>query len=171
MAANDLGSVIQRLRRAALLGSGAGLADGQLLDRFVSGRDAAAIEALVRRHAPMVWGTVRRVLRSHHDAEDAFQATFLVLARKAASVVPREMVANWLYGVARQTALKARATAARRRGRERQVERMPEPAMAEQDRWDDLLPLLDQELGRLPEKYRAVLVLCDLDSSACRRGR
>jgi RNA polymerase sigma factor (sigma-70 family) len=163
MPASDIGSVIHRLRRAALRGSGAGLTDGQLLDRFVSGRDAAAIEALVRRHAPMVWGTVRRVLRDHHDAEDAFQATFLVLARKAASVTPRELVANWLYGVARQTALKARATAARRRGRERQMERMPEPPVAEQDRWDDLVSLLDQELSRLPDKYRAAVVLCDLE--------
>jgi RNA polymerase sigma factor (sigma-70 family) len=163
MPANDLGSAIHHLGRAALLGGGAGLTDGQLLDRFVSGRDAAAIEALVRRHAPMVWGTVRRVLRDRHDAEDAFQATFLVLARKAASILPREMVANWLYGVAHQTALKARATAARRRGRERQVERMPEPSVAEQDRWDELVPLLDQELSRLPDKYRAVLVLCDLE--------
>jgi RNA polymerase sigma factor (sigma-70 family) len=163
MPASDIDSVIHHLRRAALLDGGAGLTDGQLLDRFVSGGDAAAIEVLVRRHAPMVWGTVRRVLRSHHDAEDAFQATFLVLARKAASVVPREMVANWLYGVARQTALKARATAARRRGRERQVERMPEPPVAERDRWGDLVPLLDQELGRLPDKYRAAVVLCDLE--------
>jgi RNA polymerase sigma factor (sigma-70 family) len=170
MPANDLGSVIHRLRRAALLKGGSGLTDGQLLDRFVSGRDAAAIEALVRRHGPMVWGTVRRVLRDHHDAEDAFQATFLVLARKAASVTPREMVANWLYGVARQTALKARATAARRRGRERQVERMPEPAVAEQDRWDDLLPLLDQELGRLPDNCRAVLVLCELEGKTRREA-
>jgi RNA polymerase sigma factor (sigma-70 family) len=170
MPANDLGSAIHRLRRAALLDGGAGLTDGQLLDRFVSGRDPAAIEALVRRHAPMVWGTVRRVLRDHHDAEDAFQATFLVLARKAASVVPRELVANWLYGVARQTALKARATAARRRGRERQVERMPEPAVAEQDRWDDLLPLLDQELSRLPDAYRVVTVLCDLEGKTRREA-
>ncbi|HZY85060.1 MAG TPA: sigma-70 family RNA polymerase sigma factor, partial [Gemmataceae bacterium] len=163
MPASDIDSVIHHLRRAALREGGAGLTDGQLLDRFVSGRDTAAVEALVQRHAPMVWGVCRRVLRSHHDAEDAFQATFLVLVRKAASVMPRAMVANWLYGVARRTALKARATAARRRGRERQVERVPEPAAAEPDRWDDLVPLLDQELGRLPDRYRAVTVLCDLE--------
>jgi RNA polymerase sigma factor (sigma-70 family) len=110
----------------------------------------------------MVWGVCRRVLRNYHDAEDAFQVTFLVLVRRAASVVPREMVANWLYGVAHQTALKARATAARRKGRERQVTEMPEPA-AEQEPWRDLQPLLDQELSRLPDKYRAVVVLCDLE--------
>src|SRR5207248_1960127 len=96
-------------------------------------------------------------------AEDAFQATFLVLVRKAASVVPRALVANWLYGVAHRTALKARATAARRKGRERQVAEMPEPAVTEQDLWRDLQPLLDEELSRLPDKYRAVIVLCDLE--------
>jgi RNA polymerase sigma factor (sigma-70 family) len=111
----------------------------------------------------MVWGVCRRILRNHHDAEDAFQATFLVLVRKAASVLPREMVANWLYGVARQTALKARATAARRAGRERPVATMPEPARREPDLWRDLQPLLDEALSRLPDKYRAVLVLCDLE--------
>src|SRR5688500_16164678 len=104
-----------------------GLTDGQLLERFLSGRDEAAMEALVRRHGSMVWVTVRRVVRDHHDAEDAFQATFLVLTRKAASIMPREGLANWLYGVARQTGLKARSAAARRKGRERQVTEMPEP--------------------------------------------
>jgi RNA polymerase sigma factor (sigma-70 family) len=111
----------------------------------------------------MVWGVCRRILRNYHDAEDAFQATFLVLVRKAAFVLPREMVANWLYGVARQTALKARATVARRAGRERQVATMPEPAERDQDLWSDLQPVLDEELSRLPEKYRGVLVLCDLE--------
>src|SRR5262249_27234943 len=135
----------------------------QLLEGYVRGREEAAFAALVRRHGPMVWGVCRRVLHSHQDAEDAFQATFLVLVRKAASVVPREMVANWLYGVARQTALKARATTARRRAREKQVTAMPEPPLEQQALWDDLQPLLDQELGRLPDKYRAVIVLCDLE--------
>src|SRR5207302_2960368 len=116
--------------------------------------DEAAFAALVQQHGPMVWGVCRRLLANHHDAEDAFQATFLVLVRKAASVVPREMVANWLYGVAHQTALKARATTARRRAREKQVPDMPEPAAAPQKLWDDLQPLLDQELSRLPDKYR-----------------
>src|SRR5262249_23538373 len=94
---------------------------------------------------------------------DAFQATFLVLVRKAAAVMPREMVANWLYGVARQTALKARATLCRRAARERQGPHMPEPSTAEQRTWNDLEPLLDQELGRLPDRYRVAIVLCDLE--------
>ena len=111
----------------------------------------------------MVWAVCRRVLRNHHDAEDAFQATFLVLVRKAASIVSREMLANWLYGVAHQTALDAKKKAVRRRGRERQVMDMPEPKVAEQDRPHDLELLLDQELSRLPDKYRVAIVLCDLE--------
>src|SRR6185369_1665735 len=123
--------VMQHLRSAALLGEAVVLTDGQLLECFVSGREQAALEVLVRRHAVMVWGVCQRVLRSHHDAEDAFQATFLVLVRKASTIVPREMVGNWLYGVAHQTALKARATRTRRQTREKQVLAMPEPAATE----------------------------------------
>ena len=85
----------------------AGSSDGQLLGRFIDRRDGAALEVLVHRHGLMVWGVCCRVLQNPHDAEDAFQSTFLVLARKAASVVPREKVGNWLYGVAYQTARKA----------------------------------------------------------------
>ena len=151
MATNRANEVIQ-----------AGLADGELLGCFLEHRDEAAFAALVRRHGPMVWGVCRRLL-NHHDAEDAFQAAFLVLARKAASILPREMVANWLYGVAHQTALHARRTVARRRGRERQVTEMPEPKEVPQDFWDDLQPLLDKELSRLPDKYRVLIVLCDLE--------
>src|SRR4051812_50032792 len=103
------------------------LTDGQLLDRYVARREAALFEAIVRRHGPMVWGVCRRVLRDHHDAEDAFQATFLVLARKAASVMPREKLGNWLYGVAYQTAMKAKAMRAKRRGRGGPVPGMPGP--------------------------------------------
>lgn len=154
--------VIQHLRSAVLRRDEAGAADGQLLECFLTQRDDAALAALVRRHGPMVWGVCRRVLQHHHDAEDAFQATFLVLVRRAASVEPREMVANWLYGVAYRTALKARSLAARRKGRERQVVEMPEPAVEAQEVWRDLEPLLDRELSRLPDKYRVPVVLCDL---------
>ena len=112
---------------------------------------------------PLVWGVCYRILRNNHDAEDAFQATFLVLVRKAASIVPKEMVGNWLYGVAHQTALNARATAARRKKRERQMSDMPQPEARHDDLWHDLQPLLDQELSRLPNKYRAAIVLCDLE--------
>src|SRR5438270_7732078 len=153
MVTSQVGKVVQYLRRAVLLQEGAVLTDGQLLGCFIEHRDEAAFAALVRRHGPMVWGVCRRLL-NQHDAEDAFQATFLVLVRRAASVVPRERVANWLYGVAHQTALKARATAARRRGRERPAARVPEPAVADQDRGRELRSLLDEELSRLPDKYR-----------------
>jgi RNA polymerase sigma factor (sigma-70 family) len=162
MSSGQMSEVVQHLRRAALPPAVSALSDGELLERFVSRRDEAALGVLVRRHGPMVWGVCRRALANDPDAEDAFQATFLVLVRKAACVAPREMVANWLYGVACQTALKARATAARRRARERQVEVMPEPEAPERDLGRDLRPLLDQELSRLPDKYRAAVVLCDV---------
>jgi RNA polymerase sigma factor (sigma-70 family) len=161
MATGQMNKVIQGIQKRLLVGEAG---DGQLLERFLSGRDEAAFEAHVWRHGPMVWGVCRRVLSDYHDAEDAFQATFLVLVRKAASIVPREMVGNWLYGVAHQTALKARATAAKRRTRERQVVEMPEPeAVPQPDSWADLQPLLDRELSRLADKYRVAVVLCDLE--------
>jgi RNA polymerase sigma factor (sigma-70 family) len=163
--ASPINEAVQHFRRAVLGQDGAGLSDGQLLGRFVEQRDEAAAAALVRRHGPMVWGVCRRVLGHAHDAEDAFQATFLVLARRAASIIPREMVGNWLYGVAHQTALKARALRAKRRARERQVSAMPEPKVGPQDPCDDLRAALDQELRRLPEKYRAAIVLCDLEGN------
>src|SRR6516165_8974263 len=131
MANNQMSEVLQHLRKAALLRDGAGLTDGQLLEDYLRHREEAALTALVRRHGPMVWGVCRRVLPNYHDAEDAFQATFLVLLRKAASIASRELLANWLYGVAHQTALKARAQAARRRTRERQVTELPEPVVPE----------------------------------------
>ncbi len=162
---NKVIEVIHHIRRAAILRDAAGLTDAQLMGYFVERRDEAAFAALVKQHGPMVWGVCRRLL-NHHDAEDAFQATFLVLARKAASILPRERVANWLYGVAHQTALQARRTAARRRTREKQVTEMPEPAVKEQDPWRDLRPLLDQELSRLPAAYREVMVLSDLEGKA-----
>jgi len=162
MATSPMSVVIQQLR-STVLREGAGMTDGELLDSFVRQRDDAALAALVRRHGPMVWGVCRRLLRSHHDAEDAFQATFLILVRKAASIQPMAMVGNWLYGVAHQTAVKARAVADKRSVRERQVTEMPEPQLVKQDLWHDLQPLLDEELSRLPDKYRAVIVLCDVE--------
>jgi RNA polymerase sigma factor (sigma-70 family) len=162
-----MSGVLQHVR-SALLSERAGLTDGQLLERFVCRREPAAVAALVRRHGPMVWGVCRRVLGDHHDAEDAFQATFLVLVRKAASI--RGAVGNWLYGVAHRTALNARATRARRREREQSLAAPPEPAVADPHPCGDLQAQLDQELSRLPEKYRAVLVLCDLGSQTGREA-
>lgn len=136
--------------------------DGRLLDCYIARRDEASFAAIVKRHGPMVWGVCCRML-GYQDAEDAFQATFLVLVRRAPSVVPRHMIGNWLYGVAHQTALKARAIAARKMARERQVIDMPEREAQTNDEWTDLLPVLDQELSRLPPRYRAVILLCDLE--------
>jgi RNA polymerase sigma factor (sigma-70 family) len=163
MPASPLNQMLHRIRHTALACDRAAVTDAQLLECFVSRGDQAALEALVRRHAAMAWGVCRRMLRNHHDAEDALQATFLVLVRRAASIAPREMVVSWLYGVAHRTALKARALAARRSVREAQVTTMPEPEAASADVWSDLRPVLDQELSCLPDKYRAPIVLCDLE--------
>src|SRR3954462_12220384 len=127
MATAQMDTVVRHLRRAVLRQDAAGRTDGQLLTSFIEQKDEAAFETLVRRHGPMVFGVCRRVVGNHHDAEDAFQATFLVLARKASSVRTRERLANWLHGVALRTALKAKTLAAKRRGREKQVTEMPEP--------------------------------------------
>ena len=158
-----MNDVIRHLRKAALLGDGAGLTDGQLLECFLLRRDEPAFAALVRRHGPMVMGVCRRVLGNVHDAEDAFQATFLVLARKAASVRSREVVGHWLYRVAYRTAMKAKVMTARRRAKEQQVKEMAQTDLPADDGWRELLPLLDRELDNLPERYRVAVVLCDLE--------
>ena len=158
-----MNAAVRDLKTLFGMGVMGALSDEQLLDRFVDRREGAVFEAIVRRHGPMVWGVCRRVLRDHHDAEDAFQATFLVLARKAASIMPRERLGNWLYGVAYQTASKARAMRAKRWRREAQVPDMPEPMAVPDHRRDDLAEALDRELSGLPEKYRTPIILCDLE--------
>src|SRR5262249_26252182 len=136
MATGRLGGVVRHLRRAALLHDGGGMTDGQLLECFLTRRDEAAFAALVRRHRPIVLGVCRRVLRNVQDAEDAFQATFLVLVRKARSIAQTERLANWLYGTAYRAALEAKA--ARRRVRERQVSALPEPLTTDESSvWRD----------------------------------
>ena len=170
MATSQMSEVLQHLRRTVLLPDGAGMTDGQLLTRYVEGRDEDAFAALVKRHGPMVWGVCRRLLANRQDAEDSFQANFLVLVRKAAAVLPREMVGNWLYGVAYMTAHRGKVAAARGRRREKQVTEMPEPVTAGPDLWDDLRPLLDQELSRLPNPYRVVVVLCELERKTCKEA-
>jgi RNA polymerase sigma factor (sigma-70 family) len=140
--------------------------DGELLSSFVEHRDEAAFESLVGRHGPMVWSVCRRVLRNDHDAQDAFQATFLVLVRKAASIKPRGMIANWLYGVARRAAMKTGAMSMKRSAREKQLESVAIAKAPDKDLWSDLLAVLDQELYRLPDKYRVPIVLCDLEGKS-----
>src|SRR5437762_5474619 len=128
MAATALGTVLHQLRGSWLRQDRASLTDGELLECFITRRDEAAFDVLLHRHASMVLGVCRRVLRNEADSEDAFQATFLVLVRKAASIRPPGMVGNWLYGVAHTTALKARAMNTKRLAKEREaaVRRKPE---------------------------------------------
>src|SRR5947209_10427313 len=167
MAVGRLSQVVQHLRSVLLRQDSEGSPDCVLLRRYLHAHDEAAFEALVDRHGPMVLGVCRRVLGDAHDAEDAFQATFLVLVRKAASVVPREFVANWLYGVACRTARKARVARARADAVKRRVydrvTAMAGSPRTEDEVWHDLQPVLDEELRRLPDKYRAAVVLCDLE--------
>jgi RNA polymerase sigma factor (sigma-70 family) len=136
--------------------------DAQLLRRFASDRDQEAFAVLVERHGPLVLAVCRRVLGTVQDAEDAFQATFLVLARKAATLRDPDLLGNWLYGVASRIARKARASIQKRQMHEKQVNLLPSLRSAADLDADDLRPVLDEELSRLPEKYRAALVLCYL---------
>lgn len=162
MASSPLTLVIEQLRRFVLARDTDVLSDQKLLELFVRSRNEPAFEAIVRRHGAMVMSVCQRVLRKHHDAEDAFQATFLVLARKAASISTREALAHWLYSVAFRAALKSKDAIATRRTREREGTQMARPmATSPKDR-GDLDALLDHELNRLPEKYRVPIVLCDL---------
>src|SRR5689334_1579885 len=161
-------TVIRYLRHAALLHKADGPTNRQLLEAFLSRREEAAFAALLRRHGPMVLGVCHRVLRNVHDAEDAFQATFLVLARRAASLRLRDAVGGWLHGVACRTALEARARRARLRRREKLVEDMPAVAAGPEDPWEELRHLLDREVHRLPDIYRLAIVLCDLEGRSRR---
>src|SRR5262245_9438733 len=138
--------------------------DNELLKRFLANRDENAFETLVRRHGPMVLALCRRILRNPQDAEDAFQATFLVFVRKAASIARPELLGNWLYGVASRTARVARAAGEERRVKE--AEAVPREQPAQEHRWPELQPLLDRELNRLPAKYRIPLVLCHLEEKS-----
>ncbi|HET6575921.1 MAG TPA: sigma-70 family RNA polymerase sigma factor [Fimbriiglobus sp.] len=161
MPAEPRGGVAQRLCRT-LLRAATDRTDGQLLDRFLAGREEAAFAALVRRPGPMVFGVCRRVLGNAADADDAFQATFVVLVRKAGSLAGRGTVGDFLYGVAYHTALKARAQAVKRRAKEARAAVPDRPDVDTAER-DELLKLLDRELARLPGKYREPVVLCDLE--------
>ncbi|MCI0704762.1 MAG: RNA polymerase sigma factor, partial [Planctomycetia bacterium] len=136
--------------------------DGELLARFVDSRDASAFAELVRRHGALVLGVCRRVTGHPQDAEDAFQATFLVLAKKASSLRNPALLGNWLYGVAFRVAWRAKRSASRRRAREVPVSTLPEPPAPTQPAMTDLTPILDEELSALPACYREAIVLCDL---------
>jgi RNA polymerase sigma factor (sigma-70 family) len=162
--------VQSQLERLFRFGASGQLSDAELLGRFLARRDEAAeaaFAALVERHGPMVLGVCRRVLGDRHEAEDAFQATFLILTRKASSIARRERLAGWLFGVACRTALGARERATRRKAREQQLHAgtgsQVEPAGGDEADLRELRAILDEELARLPERYRGALVLCELE--------
>jgi RNA polymerase sigma factor (sigma-70 family) len=171
------GMVIRHLERLIGRGSVVGLSEGQLVARFVTERDELAFEAIVTRHGPMVLGVCRRLLHDPQDVEDAFQATFLVLVKKAGSLRDRELLAKWLHGVAVRVASRARRDRSRRLKRERSGTFVA--AFARPDdgggEHDALLERLDLEVARLPDRFRAPVVLCYLqglthDQAAVRVG-
>jgi RNA polymerase sigma factor (sigma-70 family) len=170
MASSGLKEVIEHLRRVALATGEAAPTDRALLEAYLLRRDEAAFAALVRRHGAMVYGACRRILPGGHDADDAFQNTFIVLARKAHAIDRPELLANWLHGVACRTAHKARVSLARRHFREQPLTAMHEPAAIDPDSVYDLRGVLDRELNRLPEKYRGPLVLCELEGRSRRQA-
>jgi RNA polymerase sigma factor (sigma-70 family) len=157
--------VVRRLRSGS---TAADRPDAELLHRYAAGRDEAAFEALVRRHGPMVLGVCRRLLRCDADAEDAFQATFLVLARKAAAVRDPTAVGNWLYGVAANVARRARVRNRRRREHELAAGSLPRPTAGVG--WPEEIGLVDDELARLPARYRIPIVACALEGRTIREA-
>src|SRR5262245_8799354 len=157
------GTVLGFLHRLTGPTAGEGESDGQLLARFVARRDEAAFTGLLHRHGPMVLGLCRRALGNVQAAEDAFQATFLVLAKKAASIRRREAVGSWLYGVAYRIAARIREQDLRRRTAEARAVRPTEEGPDLDSAWRELQTVLDDALHRLPEKYRAPVLLCYLE--------
>jgi RNA polymerase sigma factor (sigma-70 family) len=151
------------LRRVAEPGWAAGLTDGELLERFLARRDEAAFTALVRRHGPAVLGVCRRILHHPQEAEDAFQATFLVLVRSAASIRKRRSVGSWLYGVARRVAVRARGDRARRRQVEQRAPARAAADVPDQATGREFRSVLEEEVRRLPERCRLPFVLCYLE--------
>jgi RNA polymerase sigma factor (sigma-70 family) len=164
MARGQLDKVLTRLRGLFSPHRGEEPTDGQLLERFVRCREETSFTALLQRHGPLVLSVCRRVLVNEHDAEDAFQATFLVLARKATCIRKRESVASWLYGVAYRIAAKARVSTARRRLREQEKLPLPPGDPISELVMQELRPVLDEEVNRLPEKYRHPVILCYLQN-------
>jgi RNA polymerase sigma factor (sigma-70 family) len=155
--------VLQYLRRVCAAHEARDLSDRQLLNRFITHHEDAAFTVLVQRHGPMVLAVCQRVLGDSHDAEDCLQATFMVLVRRAPSLRLKASLATWLYAVALRVASKARARAASQRIRERRVEPMPQRELLDELTWQELRGVLDAEIAKLPEKYRAPLVLCHLE--------
>jgi RNA polymerase sigma factor (sigma-70 family) len=165
MANRQLGTLVRQIQKLTGAESVQDLTDGQLLENFAVRREEAAFAALMQRHGPLVLGVCRQVLHHEQDAEDACQATFLVLARKAASIRKADSLASWFYGVAYRTALKAKYNAARRRVHERACP-TPAPSPSTETTFRELQDLLHEEVNRLPEKLRAPFVLCCMEGQS-----
>ena len=164
MAIETLGEALRQIDRLFADGTVTGLSDAQLLDRFVGRRDVGAFEAILARHGPMVLSVCRGVLRDPNDAEDAFQATFLVMLKKAGTIRGRRALGGWLYQVAHRVAVGANKAAARRRACEKEAGQMAAAITASGSTpADELLRSLHEEIARLPERYRHVVVLCDME--------
>ncbi len=163
MAGSPLGMLLRHLTGGSEGATLAECSDGQLLERFVRHREEAAFAGLLRRHGPMVLSVCRRALANEQDREDVFQATFLLLARKAGSIRRRESVGSWLHGVAHRLAIRCRLQEDRRRVHERQAGRDRALAAPTSEAWAELQALLDEAIAELPEKYRTALVLCYLE--------
>jgi RNA polymerase sigma factor (sigma-70 family) len=165
MATAQLGTLLWHIRKLAAARCSLQQTDHELLDDFSARRDQTAFAALVSRHGPMVLRVCRRVLNHEQDAEDAFQATFLVLARNSGSIRKRAALAEWLHGVAYRTAMNAKRSAARRRNHEGRLRSLT-PEAAPSPTWDDVQAVLDQEIQRLPNAFRAAFVLCVLEGKS-----
>jgi RNA polymerase sigma factor (sigma-70 family) len=163
MAKQPLNGIVQHLRKVAAVHINRELSDCELLERFVGARDEAAFTVMIERHGPMVLGVCRRALSNYHDAEDACQATFLVLARKAASVCNKSSLSSWLHGVACRVAVNLKRDHARRKAREREVVAPVSKDPAAEVTWREVQTILDEELQRLPERYRTPVILCYLE--------
>jgi RNA polymerase sigma factor (sigma-70 family) len=161
-----LDTVLQQLRKMVSAQGRRDLSNSQLLLAFAAGHDQSAFTVLVQRHGPMVLRVCRHVLHHLQDAEDAFQATFLVLARQAASIRKPEAVASWLHGVALRIARNAKKAADRRRKHEEQAQTMSQQSRSSDLAWGEVQAVLDEEIQRLPSKYRTVFVLCCLESKS-----
>jgi RNA polymerase sigma factor (sigma-70 family) len=167
MATTQSGAILRHIRTLAASAAAQELTDGQLLHRFATAHEEAAFATLVQRHGRLVWSVCRHILHHEHDAEDAFQATFLILARRPGSIRKQESVGSWLYGVAYRVAVKAKRSAARRQAYERQARTMPQGQVSSELACRELQAILDTEVQRLPDKYRTPFVLCCL----CGRSR
>lgn len=166
MMSRHSGTIVSHGPSTLLMEDVEAVTDGELLARFLNRRPSeaeAAFEVLVRRHGPMVLGVCRHVLNEPQDAEDAFQVTFLLLVRKAGKIRNGEVLGHWLYEVAYRTSVRVKANAARRNARERQGAAMLATGHDHDVAWNELRPVLHEEIGRLPEKYRKPVILCYLE--------